>query len=77
MWINIEGRKNLGTNAKPKLGVLLQDDDGNRVLPKSGSRMGDARGEYRVRHLPEYGEWVELIPIEDSEGPTTDRIEVR
>ncbi len=77
MWVNIEGRKSLGTNHKPKLAVLLRDDDGNLVCPKSGSLAGDALAVYKVRHIPEYGDWVELVPVEGSKGPTTDRIELR
>lgn len=36
MWVNIEGRKNLGTSSKPKLAVLLKDDAGNLVPPRMG-----------------------------------------
>lgn len=77
MWVNIEGRRNLGTNSKPKLAVLLKDDAGNLVRLESGALTGDALGEYKVRHLPEYGDWVELVPTKGSKGPTTDRIELR
>lgn len=77
MWVNIEGRKNLGTNSKPKLAVLLKDDAGNLVRPESGALTGDALGEYKVRHLPEYGDWVELVPIKGSKGPSMDRLELK
>ncbi len=77
MWVNIDGRKNLGTNRNPKFAVLLKDDAGNLVSPDNGALTGDPLGEYRVRRLPEYGDWVELVPVKGSKRPATDRIELR
>lgn len=71
LQVEIVGRKNLGTNSRPVRGYLLARED------RKGAFDGDAvltnfQGGYRTRRKPEWGDWVELIPLDGQGPPLTD-----
>jgi hypothetical protein len=60
MQLEIVRRKALGTVNL----VQLEDPEGRPVLPPDGTSLRSPCGVYRVRHKPEFGDWVELRVVE-------------
>lgn len=75
MWVEIAGRKNLGTNGAPKLGVRLLRD-GSEYTPEDGTILRTPLGRWRARIKPEYGPWIELVCLDVATGPSGDLLEV-
>lgn len=56
MKFEIVRRKTLGSVQL----VQLEDSDGRPIQPADGTPLQSPQGLYRVRHKPEFGNWVEL-----------------
>lgn len=72
MWLEIVGRRNLGTNAKPLTGVKLALD-GKPYNISDGTWLQSPTGKWKVRRRPEYGDYVELI---GKGAPSSDLVEL-
>jgi hypothetical protein len=72
MWLEIVGRKNLGTNAKPLTGVKLAYE-GQPFEVSDGTWLQSPMGRWKVRRRPEYGSFVELV---GKGAPSSDLIEL-
>ena len=73
-WAEILKRKVL---SKGRIGVTLQDDDGNPVPLPDGHVLRDQLGR-RFRtgpRKPEDADYIALRPLDDAGGPQKDRVE--
>jgi len=72
MWLEIVARRNLGTNAKPIMGVKLALG-GKPYDVSDGTWLESPMGRWKARRRPEHGDWVEL---RGKGSPMSDMIEV-